>query len=143
MRTMEPNTTKTNHRIERLRSEAAELNLKGAGSGREGLLQGLGVALMVAAVVVAFVAYQASLGSSDARDIQSYIVLAVTMVALAVLGAALFLRYSMAKFLKFWLLRQLYEGQAHVDQVVEALAGTAKEPAPELAQEEQADRAAR
>jgi hypothetical protein len=41
-----------------------------------------------------------------------------------VLGGALFLRYSMAKFLRFWLLRQLYEGQAHVDEVVAAMGDT-------------------
>jgi hypothetical protein len=33
-------------------------------------------------------------------------------------GAAVFLRYSLARFLRFWLLRQLYEGQAQVDQLV-------------------------
>ena len=43
------------------------------------------------------------------------------MLALAVVGAAVFLRYSLARFLRFWLLRQLYEGQAHIDQVVAAL----------------------
>jgi hypothetical protein len=120
---METNVS-TNGRIDRFRTEAAELNLKTSSQSRDSLLQGLGLALMVIAVVVAFVAYQASLGSSDSRDIQSYIVLAVAMLALAVLGGALFLRYSMAKFLRFWLLRQLYEGQAHVDQVVAAMGQT-------------------
>ena len=43
------------------------------------------------------------------------------MLALAVAGAAVFLRYSLARFLRFWLLRQLYEGQSHIDQVVAAL----------------------
>ena len=35
----------------------------------------------------------------------------------------MFLRYSLARFLRFWLLRQLYEGQAHIDQVVASLGG--------------------
>ena len=120
----------TNGRIERFKTEAAELNLKTSSRSRDSLLQGLGMALMVVAVVVGFVAYQASLGSSDARDIQSYIVLAISMLALAVLGGALFLRYSMAKFLRFWLLRQLYEGQAHVDQVVAAMGQETRPEAP-------------
>jgi hypothetical protein len=111
----------TNERVERFKSEAAELNLKAGNANRESLLQVLGVVLMVLGLVLALVAYQASLGSDDARDIQSYIVLSVAMLVLAVIGATLFLRYSMAKFLRFWLLRQLYEGQAHLDQVVEAV----------------------
>jgi hypothetical protein len=43
------------------------------------------------------------------------------MLAVAVTGAAVFLRYSLARFLRFWLLRQLYEGQSHIDQIVGAL----------------------
>ena len=43
------------------------------------------------------------------------------MEYLTLIGAALFLRYSMAKFLRFWLLRQIYESQSHVDQLTAAL----------------------
>jgi hypothetical protein len=36
-------------------------------------------------------------------------------------GGFVFLRYSLGKFLRLWLLRQMYEGQAHVEQIVEAV----------------------
>lgn len=109
-----------NDRIERLEQEAA--NLKVASSAkRDGLYQAAGAVAMVAGVVLAFVAYQSSLGKSDPRDIESLTILAVAMLALAVTGAAVFLRYSLARFLRFWLLRQLYEGQSHIDQIVGAL----------------------
>lgn len=111
-----------NDRIERLKSDAAELNV-GKGAGRDGLYQSLGAAAMGAGVVLAFVAYRLSLGKDDSRDIQSLQILALAMLALSIAGAAVFVRYSLARFLRFWLLRQLYEGQAHIDQVVEAIAG--------------------
>ena len=38
-----------------------------------------------------------------------------------VAGGIVFLRYSLGKFLRLWLLRQMYEGQAHVDQIVESV----------------------
>ena len=110
-----------NDRIERLKSDAAELNV-GKGAGRDGLYQMLGAVAMGAGVVLAFVAYQVSLGKDDSRDIQSLQILALAMLALSIAGAAVFVRYSLARFLRFWLLRQLYEGQAHIDQVVEAIA---------------------
>jgi hypothetical protein len=106
-----------NDRIERLQSEAARLDVARSGS-RDGLFQTAAVVAMVVGVVGAFIAYQASLGSDDPRDIQSFIVLAITMLGIVIIGAAVFLRYSLAKFLRFWLLRQLYEGQAHVDELV-------------------------
>ena len=111
-----------NDRIERLKSDAAELNV-GKGAGRDGLYQAAGAVAMGVGVAVAFLAYQLSLGKDDQRDIQSLQILAVSMLALAVVGAAVFVRYSLARFLRFWLLRQLYEGQAHIDQVVAALGG--------------------
>ena len=108
-------------RIERLRSDAAALKV-GRGAGRDGLWQALGAIAMLTGVAMSFVAYQLSLTKDDQRDIQSLQILAVSMLALAVAGGAVFLRYSLARFLRFWLLRQLYEGQAHIDQVVAALA---------------------
>jgi hypothetical protein len=109
-----------NDRIERLKSDAAELNVS-KGAARDGLWQTVGAIAMAAGVALAFVAYQMSLGKDDPRDIDSLQILAVAMLALAVVGAAVFLRYSLARFLRFWLLRQLYEGQSHIDQVVAAL----------------------
>ena len=58
---------------------------------------------------------------SDGRDVQSYTTFAIFGLTLAVTGGAMFLRYGLAKFLRLWLLRQMYEGQSHIDQVVEAL----------------------
>ena len=45
-----------NDRIERLKSDAAELNV-GKGAGRDGVYQALGAVAMVAGVVVALGAY--------------------------------------------------------------------------------------
>jgi hypothetical protein len=52
-----------------------------------------------------------------------------------------FLRYSLARFLRFWLLRQLYEGQAHVDEVVAALTGQgdSRNSAAQVGQAERAE----
>ena len=45
----------------------------------------------------------------------------VPFLTLVVAGGALFLRYSIAAFLRMWLLRNLYEGQANTDRIVEAV----------------------
>jgi hypothetical protein len=110
-----------NDRIEQFREDAAKLDLRTGSQSRDGIFQTAGLVLMMIAFLVSFIAYQASLNSDDPRDIQSLIILAIAMLVLAVLGGAVFLRYSMARFLRFWLLRQLYEGQANVDRVVEAV----------------------
>ena len=109
-----------NERIERLEVEAAGLKAT-KGSGFDQVWVIVGLLAMIGGVVGALVAYDLSLNKSDPRDISSLEILAVGMLALAVVGAAVFLRYSLGRFLRFWLLRQMYEGQAHVDQVVAAV----------------------
>jgi hypothetical protein len=49
------------------------------------------------------------------------IITALIGVSITVVGAALFLRYSIAQFLRFWLARLSYEQQHQTDRVVDAL----------------------
>jgi hypothetical protein len=98
------------------------LRLKTGRARVENLLQLLGVVLMVAGIVIALGAYIASLnvtgtpGSNvDVLDSNSYTPLAVAGLAISVTGGFVFLRYSLAKFLRFWLLRQSYEQRAAID----------------------------
>jgi len=116
-------------RADQFKGDIAKMKLKTGTEGKEGALQLLGALLMVAGIVVAFIAWRASLNitpskvgsNSDLLDGNSYSNFAITGLAVTVTGAALFLRYSLAKFLRVWLLRQMYEGQSHIDQVVEAI----------------------
>ena len=116
-------TTQANDRAEQFRAEIAEMKVK-TGRGRsENLLQLLGVALMIAGIVIAFGAYSASLNVTatpgtnvDVLDSNSYTPLAIAGLAMSVTGGFLFLRYSLARFLRFWLLRQSYEQRVAIDE---------------------------
>ena len=121
MTTTMDDTAATNERMERFKAEAADLQLRAGNPNREKLWIGAGLAMMAVGIVVALLAYQSSLSADDSRDIQSFTILAIAMLGVVVVGAAVFLRYALARFLRLWLLRQLYEGQAHLDRVVEAI----------------------
>ena len=112
------------NRIDRFRTELADLKTASGKRNVEQLLLWLSIALMVGGVALAFGAYISSHGSSadnlgvaNQNDMQT---LALAGVALSVVGAALFLRYSFARFLRFWMLRQLYEGHAAAGEVERA-----------------------
>ncbi len=111
----------TDNRIDQFKADVADLKVKTNRGRRDSTLQILGVVLMVVGVVVAFIVYQSSTSQSDARNIQSEIILAITMLALSVIGAALFIFASLARFLRLWLLRQVYEGQENVVRVLAAV----------------------
>lgn len=103
-------------------AEVADLKLKTGRTRTEHLLQVVGVVLMVAGIVLAAAGYAASLevpatpGSNiDVLSSNSHQALALVGVATSVVGGFVFLRYSLAQFLRFWLLRQAYEQQRAVD----------------------------
>ena len=60
-------------------------------------------------------------GTSNPLSQNDALVLAIGGLTAAVVGAALFLRYSLASFLRFWLARFVYEQQAQTDRIVERL----------------------
>ena len=97
-------------RVERFKGDIEALKLKTGRAPREGALQTLGAVLMVAGIVMGFIGYSSSLNTDVSvkgqLDSSSYLTLAVIGVAVTVAGTGMFIRYSLAKFLRVWLLRQ-------------------------------------
>lgn len=114
-------------RADQFRAEIAEMKLKTGRAKAENMLQLLGVILMVGGIILAIGAYAASLnvtatpGSNvDVLDSNSYLPLAIAGLAISVSGGFVFLRYSLARFLRFWLLRQSYDQRVAIDEAAAA-----------------------
>jgi hypothetical protein len=108
-------------RIEQFTAEIAEMKLPDTATSRDRMLLRLGAALMVVGVAFTLVAYAIGHGTRNPLQQRDAIVSALIGVSLTVAGAALFIRYSMAQFLRFWLARLSWEHQAQTDRLVEAL----------------------
>jgi hypothetical protein len=116
-------TDRPTDRVGQFKAEIAEMKLKTGRSRAEGLVEILGVVLMVAGIAIALGAYAASLNVTatpgtnvDVLNSNSYMPLAIAGLATSVAGGFLFLRYSLARFLRFWLLRQSYEQRVAIDE---------------------------
>ena len=110
-------------RREQFKADVAQMKLKTGSSRRDTLLMGLGVVLMLVGAVAGFLLYESSLSANDPRNIASKEIAALAFVAVTVIGAAMYVAASLARVLRLWLLRQLYESQAHVDVLAEAVRG--------------------
>ncbi|MEY2451684.1 MAG: hypothetical protein QOD92_1258 [Acidimicrobiaceae bacterium] len=108
-------------RVAQFKEEIAAMRLRDPSTARDRLMLRLGIGLMGLGVVLGIYAYTLSHGTTDPLQQRDAIVIAVLGVALSVVGGALFVRYSVAQFLRFWLARLTYEQQAQTDRVVEAL----------------------
>lgn len=111
----------THARVEDFKREIAEMKLRDPATARDRLLLRGGVALMVVGVGIAIVAYFASHSTTNPLLQNDMVITSVIGLALTVVGAALFLRFSTAQFLRFWLARLSYEQNHQTDRVVDAL----------------------
>lgn len=128
--------TTSTERVEQFKAEIADMRLKDPALGRDRLLLRVGVAAMVGGVATTIGAYVADRGIPTSKPTAlleqgDYQIVALIGLAITVLGAALFLRYSFAQFSRFWLARLVYEQRAQTDRTVEAIGRTGKSEAEE------------
>lgn len=113
----------TDDRIEQFRAAVDELKLRTGRTRSDLVREVVGGVLMLGGFVAGLIVYEQSLSQSSGLNLQSEQIFALAMVGVMVIGAALYVSASVSRFLRFWMLRQLYEGQAQVDQLVGRLHG--------------------
>lgn len=114
-------------RIQTFTEEIAAMKLRGARADRERWLLILGVIGLVAGVGLAgYGGFQAS-GTAVAADQIAYLATGTLVgLALVIAGTALFVRYSLARFMRFWLVRLVHENRTETDRIVRALSDIEK-----------------
>ena len=110
-------------RVEQFQREIADMKLRNPATSRDRIWLGLGIALLVVGAVLAVIAYPMSHSTTNPLQQNDAITLALGGVVSAVAGAALFLRYSVASFLRFWLARLIYEQKAQTDRLLDVAGG--------------------
>ncbi|MFA1546206.1 hypothetical protein [Actinomadura chokoriensis] len=96
-------------RADRFVRELAELKIPDPAAGRAALWLRAGAALMVLGLALCAAAYLVSHGTRDPLVQRDALALGFGGVAASVVGSALFLRYSLTGFLRFWMARQSYD----------------------------------
>lgn len=99
----------TESRTDRFVRELAELKIPDPAAGRGNLWLRIGVTLLVLGPLLAVVAYFITHNTSDPLVQRDGLAIALLGVSASVVGAALFLRYSLTGVLRFWIARQSYD----------------------------------
>jgi hypothetical protein len=114
--------SETDERVEQFRTEVAALGLSDPATRRDRSLLRVGALMLMVGPALAIIAYFSShvaVNSAEQSDAQ---VVALIGLTLAVAGGALFVRYSLAHFLRFWLARLSFEQSSNTDRIIESLA---------------------
>lgn len=82
-------------------------------SGRDTFLLRAGAALMPGGVLVGVVAWFVSHNTDNPLDQRDAVILALVGVSISLVGVALFIRYSLGEFFRYWMARLIHEQAAH------------------------------
>ncbi|MEZ5144162.1 MAG: hypothetical protein R2726_16825 [Acidimicrobiales bacterium] len=113
----------TNHqRIDQFKQELADVNVKTPVDQGERTYLIAGMALAVVGLVVILIGWWGASGTAIVAEQIPYLISGgVLGLGLVVIGGALFVRYSLTRYLRFWVIRSIYEERAQADRQVEAL----------------------
>jgi hypothetical protein len=111
----------SHERVQEFKQEIADMRVRDPATGRDRIWLRVGAVLMIAGLIVAGLAYPLSHGTSNPLSQNDALALGLGGLTGAVVGSALFVRYSIAGFFRFWLARLSYEQQAQTDRLIESL----------------------
>lgn len=111
-------------RVEAFTQEIESLKLKASSAESEKRLVVLGALALVGGLVLAIAGAIQVTGTSAPADQRAYMATGTFLgIALIIVGAALFVRFSLARYMRFWLIRLVHESRANTDRIVEAIEG--------------------
>jgi hypothetical protein len=109
------------NRLDEFEAEIRRLGVKGGNAEPERWLVVVGVLAVIGGFALAAWGVSLVLGSSNPLDQNDGLVQAVLGVGIAIVGAVLWARYSLSRYLRYWLIRQVYESRSSTDRIVEAI----------------------
>lgn len=109
-------------RLEEFQAELARLRSRGSTTSTEQRLLLAGAVLMPLGLVLVLMGYLGASGTTEFSSQVPYLISGGLLgLGCTIVGAVLFLRYSLGRYLRFWLLRLIYEEHATADRQVAAL----------------------
>ena len=108
-------------RLQEFQTEVDRMKVTGGAANPERLGMSLGIGLFAAAILIEIIALSGSSGACDPRDQTDFVILALLGVVVALGAVALFVRYALTRWFRYWLVRLIYEDRQQTDRIVAAL----------------------
>ena len=105
-------------RLQQFQSDMEQLKVTGGKVNPERSWGIFGIVLMVAGAVITLVAWLATRGTIDALEIADYSAMAMFGLTVAIVGSVVFAVMSLRRYLRYWLIRLIYEQRDQTDRVI-------------------------
>jgi hypothetical protein len=106
-------------RLAQFEHEVSNLKVTGGAANPERQGGRLGIGLIVVGFVVAFISWWSAYNAGSFEDIHRAAIFALIGVGIAIVGAIVWLRNSLTRYLRYWLIRLVYEQREQADRMLE------------------------
>jgi hypothetical protein len=117
----EADATMSSARLDQFEEEIAKLKVTGGAANPERLGAQWGIGLTIFGFVVAAISWWSAWDADNFADIHRSAIMALIGIGISVVGLVLWLRNSMTRYLRYWIIRLVYEQREQTDRIVEAL----------------------
>ena len=107
-------------RLAQFQDEVAKLKLKGGGANPERTGASWGVGLGIFGAIIVVIAWLSTKGASTATQLSAEVA-AVLGLLVALVGVALWVRNSLTRYLRYWLIRLIYEDREQTERLIAAI----------------------
>jgi hypothetical protein len=113
--------TMSSERLAQFEAEVAKLKVTGGAANPERRGAQWGIGLTVVGFVVAIIAWFSAKDSSDVNTILRSQIIAVIGVGIAIIGIVIWVRNSLTRYMRYWIIRLVYEQRDQTEQLVKAI----------------------
>lgn len=116
--------TMSSSRLAQFEAEVAKLKVTGGGANPERLGSRWGIGLTVLGFVVAIISWFSALdahGDGAAVSALRAQIFGLIGIGIAVVGVVIWVRNSLTRYLRYWIIRLVYEQREQTEQLIQAL----------------------
>jgi hypothetical protein len=108
-------------RLSQFQDEVGKLKLKGGGANPERTGASWGVGLTIVGALIVVLSWLSSKGANSVNARLDSEVAALIGVLVGIVGVALWVRNSLTRYLRYWLIRLIYEDREQTDRLIAAI----------------------
>jgi hypothetical protein len=108
-------------RLAQFQEEVGKLKVSGGGANPERLGSQWGIGLTILGFVIAVISYISARQDTQFEFIQRDTIAAMIGIAISIVGIAIWVRNSLTRYLRYWIIRLVYEQREQTEQLIKAL----------------------
>ncbi len=111
--------TMSTSRLAQFESEITRLKVSGGGANAERTAERFGAGLIVVGFVVAVISWWSAYDASRFEDIHRAAIFAAIGIGISIVGAIVWLRNSLTRYFRYWIIRLVYEQREQADRLLD------------------------